>query len=206
MEENVNINDYIRSGMIESYVLGLATDEEAKEVEAMAASHDEVRAAIDEFSKILEQQVMSDTVAPNQLMKPMLMATINYIDRMQKGEPIGFPPMLHGGSKITDYWEWLTREDMTLPPDFKDIYVRIIGHTSKVTTAIVWIKDMAPEEVHANEIEKFLIVEGSCEIIIEKDVHQLATGDFFEIPLFKSHTVKVTSDIPCKVILQRVAV
>ena len=135
----------------------------------------------------------------------MLMATLNYIDRMEKGETISLPPNLHEGSKITDFKEWLTREDMSTPPDFKDIHARIIGHTPEAITAVVWIKDMAPAETHTNEIEKFLIVEGSCEIIIEKEVYQLVSGDFIAIPLFKSHTVKVTSYIPCKVILQRVA-
>ena len=94
---------------------------------------------------------------------------------------------------------------MSTPPDLKDIHARIIGNTAEVTTAIVWIKDMAPPETHTNEIEKFLIVEGSCEIIVEKEVYQLVSGDFFAIPLYKSHMVKVTSDIPCKIILQRVA-
>lgn len=199
------ISEYIQSGMIESYVLGLITPSEAKEVEEMAAAHGEVRAAIDEFSRMLEQQALSDAIAPDPVIKPMLMATINYIDRMKKGEPLSFPPLLHEGSKITDYNEWLTREDMILPPDFDDIHARIIGYTAEVTTAIVWIKNMAPDEVHHNEIEKFLIAEGACEIIIEEEAYKLSVGDFFSIPLFKSHTVKVTSDIPCKVILQRVA-
>ena len=199
------ISEYINSGVIESYVLGLAMPSEAKEVEEMAAANGEIRAAIDEFSQLLEQHCLSNTLEPDPTIKPMLMATLNYIDRMEKGETMSFPPKLDEGSKITDYKEWLTREDMSTPPDFKDIHARIIGHTAEVTTAIVWIKDMAPAESHTNEFEKFLIVEGSCEIMVEKEVYQLVSGDFFAIPLFKSHMVKVTSNIPCKIILQRVA-
>lgn len=199
------ISEYNNSGVIESYVLGLATPSEATELEEMAAANREVSAAIDEFSQLLEQHCLSNTLEPDPTIKPMLMATLNYIDRMEKGETMSFPPKLHEGSKITDYKEWLTREDMSMPPDLKDIHARIIGNTAEVTTAIVWIKDMAPPETHTNEIEKFLIVEGSCEIIVEKEVYQLVSGDFFSIPLYKSHMVKVTSDIPCKIILQRVA-
>jgi mannose-6-phosphate isomerase-like protein (cupin superfamily) len=199
------ISEYINSGVIESYVFGLATPSEVKELEEMAAANGEIRAAIDEFSQLLEQHCVSNTLEPNPTIKPLLMATLNYIDRMEKGETMSFPPKLDEGSKITDYNEWLTREDMSTPPDFKDIHARIIGHTAEVTTAIVWIKDMAPAESHTNEFEKFLIVEGSCEIMVEKEVYQLVSGDFFAIPLFKSHMVKVTSNIPCKIILQRVA-
>jgi len=199
------ISEYIQSGLLESYVLGLATPLEAKEVEEMAATHDEVRAAIDEFSKILEKKILASAVAPDPVVKPMLMATLNYIDRLEKGEKITFPPLLDEGSKISDYEEWLTRPDMSAPADFNDIHAKIIAHTSEVTTAIVWIKDFAPGEVHTNELEKFLIVEGTCDITIEKDTFSLVPGDFLAIPLFKDHTVKVTSGIPCKVILQRVA-
>lgn len=199
------ISEYINSGMIESYVLGLASPSELKEVEEMAATFDEVRAAIEEFSEMLEQQALRNGITPDPIIKPMVLATINYITRREQGEPASFPPMLDKYSKVADYSEWLQREDMILPIESNDVYARIISYTPEVTTAIVWIKNYAPSEEHTNEIEKFLIVEGTCEIVIEEDVYPLSPGDFFEIPLFKSHMVKVTSDIPCKVILQRVA-
>lgn len=200
-----NVNDYIQSGIIEAYVLGLADDTEVQELEVMAAAHDEVKAAINEFSQIFEKQTSATAIAPDPLIKPMLLATLNYIDRMEKGEPQSFPPVLNEGSKISDYKEWLLRDDMIASQDFDDIHARIIGYTPQVTTAIVWIKNMAPEEVHTDELERFLIVEGTCEIIIEEDIFSLAPGDYMSIPLYKNHMVKVTSDIPCKVILQRVA-
>lgn len=89
--------------------------------------------------------------------------------------------------------------------DTDNIYAKIIGYTPEATTAIVWLKDYAPHEVHDNEYERFLIVEGTCDIIVEDQVNQLVPGDYFAIPLHKNHLVKVTSSIPCKVILQRVA-
>ena len=64
---------------------------------------------------------------------------------------------------------------------------------------------MAPAEVHDNEYEKFLIIEGTCDITVDEDVYSLVPGDYFSIPLYKSHNIKVTSTIPCKAILQRLA-
>lgn len=199
------MSDYLNSGIIEAYVLGLATPSEVKEVEQMMVIHNEVHMAVEAFSKSLEQQAFRTKVIPDPIIKPMVLATINYISRLKNGEPFAFPPMLTDYSQISDYSEWLQREDFQIDNKADDVFARIISHTPEVTTAVVLIKNLAPSEQHNKEIEKFLIVEGSCEIIIEQEVYPLKPGDFFEIPLFKSHMVKVTSDIRCKVILQRVA-
>ena len=47
----MDIKNYIESGIIESYVLGIATAEEAAEVVTMANAHAEVRQAILDFEK-----------------------------------------------------------------------------------------------------------------------------------------------------------
>ncbi|GEO08888.1 cupin domain-containing protein [Segetibacter aerophilus] len=200
-----DISNYIQSGIIESYVLGLASPDEVRELEELMLVNAEVREAIDQFSKALEQEAMANAVTPDPIIKPMLMATIDFISRMENGEMAAFPPELNENSKISDYDEWLNRSDFLAPGSFSDVYARIIGYTPRITTAIVWIKELAPQEVHHDEYERFLIVEGSCEIIIGQDVHQLVPGNFLSIPLHQNHLVKVTSEIPCKVILQRVA-
>jgi mannose-6-phosphate isomerase-like protein (cupin superfamily) len=133
------------------------------------------------------------------------MATIDYYQRLDKGEKPAFPPVLHKGSKLSDYAQWLNRDDMVLSPDFKDMYAKIIGSVPGTITAIAWLRNISVQEVHDNEIEKFLIVEGTCDIIVGEKAYNLRRGDYFEIPLHKVHTVKVSEDILCKVILQRVA-
>jgi mannose-6-phosphate isomerase-like protein (cupin superfamily) len=200
-----DISNYIQSGIIESYVLGLASPDEITELEEVMLVHVEVKEAIDLFSRALEQEAMANAVPPDPIVKPLLMATIDFISRMENGENPAFPPELNENSKISHYQEWLDRADFVAPQNFSDVYARIIGYTPQVTTAIVWIKELAPQEVHHDEYERFLIVEGSCEIMIGENVHQLSPGNFLSIPLHKNHLVKVTSEIPCKVILQRVA-
>ncbi|MCW3079875.1 cupin domain-containing protein [Segetibacter sp.] len=200
-----DISKYIESGIIESYVLGMSSLDEIKEVEELAVSYPEVKEAIEVFSTSLEQEAIANALTPDPIIKPMLMATIDFIGRMENGESPAFPPDLNENSKIVDYEEWLNRPDFVVPAHFTDVYARIIGYTPEVTTAIVWIKELAPQEVHHDEYEKFLIVEGTCDIAIGDDVYHLMPGSFLSIPLHKNHLVKVTSDIPCKVILQRVA-
>ena len=133
------------------------------------------------------------------------MAMIDYTERLNNGEQPSFPPVLNENSTIADYDQWLNRTDSKLPNNFKDFYAKIIGYTPEVTTAIIWINDMAPQEVHQHEFEKFLILEGTCDITIADEVRSLKAGDFLSIPLYKKHDVKITSLNPCKAILQRIA-
>ena len=199
------LREYIESGILELYVMGMLAEEERAEVEKMASAHEEVRREMNEISVALEQYAHEQGVDPNPTIKPLLMATIDYTERLTNGEPPSFPPVLTADSKISDYSEWLDRPDMTLPADFNEFHAKIIGYTPEAQTVVAWIKTMAPHEVHDNEYEQFLILEGSCDIIVEGKVHSLEAGDYMRIPLHAGHHVKITSMIPCKVILQRIA-
>ncbi len=199
------VNEFLESGILESYVLGLTSEAENKEVELMTSLYEEVNREIEIISQSLVSYAAKNAPVPNSTVKPLLMATIDYTERIKNGEAPSDPPILSEGASIDTYKEWLERADMVLPKDFSDIYLRIIGHTPKAISAIVWIEHETPFETHHNDYEKFLIVEGTCNIVIDKESHSLVAGDYMQIPLHSGHVVKVTSKIPCKVILQRVA-
>ena len=195
---------YIDSGILEQYVLGVAGTEESKEVEMMAAANPGIQAEIEAIARSLEIFAKANGVEPNPVIKPFLLATIDYTERLKSGEPVSDPPMLNENSRLADYAAWLNRADM-ISPGTEDIFAKIIGYSPHTITAIVWIKDYAPQEVHDNEHERFLIVEGTCDIIVGDKVNQFVPGDYFAIPLHENHMVKVTSAIACKIILQRIA-
>ncbi len=201
-----DLEDYINSGILEAFVAGTLDDKATKDVQKNAANNVAVKEAIDEISISIENYFLSqDFVQPSPAVKPFLMAVIDYTERMNNGEISAEPPELHQHSTPADYAEWLTRADMHLPLTFEHFYAKIIGYTPKATTAIAWIKTMAPAEVHEDEHEKFLILEGTCDFTIGDKTIQLGPGDVFFIPLHVNHHLKVTSPVPCKVILQRVA-
>lgn len=199
------ISTFIDSGILEAYVLGLTSNDENTEVETMAATHQEVRFSINAFEEKLEKQSFANAIAPPALVKTMVMASIDYMGRLGNGEIETYPPILEKGAKIIDYANWLNRPDMLAPIGFEGTYVKIISHTPQMTTAIAWITDMAPSEVHEDEFENFLVVEGTCDFTIGTVLHQLVAGDFLSIPLFQPHHFKVTSKCACKVVLQRIA-
>ena len=199
------LKNYIESGILELYVLGMTSTEESAEVQEVAMQHEEIRTEIDRICEATEEYAQAHAVKPPITLKPFLMASIDYAERLKNGEPITSPPVLHNGSAVADYNFWLISKDAVAPKDFENIHARIIGYTPEMVTAITWIKDFTPPETHINQIEKFLIVRGTCEIVIGEKTHRLVPGDFLSIPLFISHHVKVTSIEPCLVILQRTA-
>lgn len=60
----MNVQEYISSGIIESYILGLASDEERREFEQTCAQYPEVLKARTNFELTLEKQAMQNAIAP----------------------------------------------------------------------------------------------------------------------------------------------
>ncbi len=202
---NDELQQFVTSGILELYVLGQVSPEEQAQVETMAAQHDAVREELDLIERTLEDYAFQHALTPDPTIKPFLMATIDYMERIAGGEIPAFPPELTAESRISDYNEWLEREDLKLKEPLQDINARIIGYTPQVTTAIVWLDKGAPPEIHTDEQERFLIVNGTCNIVVDGQDNHLKPGDVFSIPLYLSHTVIVTSSEPCRIILQRAA-
>jgi len=72
----VEIQEYIKSGIVESYVLGLASADEAAELEVMMQKHAEVKQAVDAFAQTLEQNILEETVTPPAEIKQKMISAI----------------------------------------------------------------------------------------------------------------------------------
>jgi mannose-6-phosphate isomerase-like protein (cupin superfamily) len=201
----MDIKTYLDSGIVQLYILGYASEDECREFESLMKVHPEIAAAFDKQQQVLADVADEMKVTPHPNLKPLILATFDYISRLDEGEALSLPPVLNENSTIEDFQLWIEREDMVAPEDFEDVHAKIIAATPEMTCAMVWIKNMAPEEVHTNEYEKFLILEGSCTIVVGTEENKLVAGDYFAIPLFEDHKVIVTSKEPCVVILQRIA-
>ena len=199
------LTEFIESGILELYAAGQASVQEVSEVEFMLNAYPEVRSELNEINIAIEKYALHQAITPDPTVKPFLLATVDYIERLEQGEALSEPPLLHKASKMSDYAEWIDRKDLQLDKPVQDIKAHIIANTSAALTAFVWLKDGAPPEIHKDVHENFLILEGTCDITIGDVVHSLVPGDLLSIPLHISHFVKVTSDIPCKIILQRIA-
>lgn len=168
-------------------------------MEAAAVRDPELRARIDELQDGLVALAQRQAVPPPAGLKARIMASIAAETGSDR------PPIIHPASKVSDYSRWIDVPGMERPSDAGEIFFIPFAENSDGQSALVWLATGAPEETHTDSIEKFLIVEGSCEIVFNGKVHALMPGDVLSIPLHTPHHVKVTSTIPCKIILQRIA-
>ena len=72
----MNIQEYISSGMVESYVLGLLSAQERFEFEQYCETYPELRAARDSFEKAIEKQAMENAMVPPADVKERVWAAI----------------------------------------------------------------------------------------------------------------------------------
>lgn len=193
------------SGLLELYVAGEVSQEERLIVENAMEENDSIKYEILEIEKSIEAYVSAHAIAVDPTARPMLLAAVDFSDRLQNGEVPINPPSLSATSKVSDFKQWLEREDLQEHSSYDSMCGKIINTDDEKTTMIIWLKDGAPDETHTDELEKFLVVEGTCDITIGETVHSLKSGDFLAIPLFVNHNVKVTSSIRCKIILERAA-
>lgn len=72
----MNIQEYILSGIVESYVLGQADAADRAEFERLCAEHAEVRAARDQFEISLEHQALLDVIEPPDFLKNKILSEL----------------------------------------------------------------------------------------------------------------------------------
>lgn len=84
----MNVQDYISSGIIESYVLGLASAEERAQFEQYCNEYPELVAARTAFEIALEKQFMDNAVAPAPEIKTKVMEAIGREPAIEKAKVI----------------------------------------------------------------------------------------------------------------------
>jgi anti-sigma-K factor RskA len=72
----VNVQDYISSGIVESYVLGLAAPDERAEFDRLCNQYPEILQARNDFELSLERQAMQNAIAPPPALKQQILDTV----------------------------------------------------------------------------------------------------------------------------------
>lgn len=73
----MNTQEYIQSGIIESYVLGIASPAEAIEVEQLCLQYPEIKKALTNFELALEANTLAKPVAPPPHLKQQIFTALN---------------------------------------------------------------------------------------------------------------------------------
>lgn len=72
----MNTEEYISSGIIETYVLGLAGEEEARELEELCLQYAEIKAAVRETEASMEHYAQLNAITPPERVKDQIWTAI----------------------------------------------------------------------------------------------------------------------------------
>ena len=107
----MNIKEYISSGIIESYVLGLATEQESQEFEKLCAQYPEIAAARNEFELALEQELNTNTVAvPSHIKQSIASKIFTHDEDVQTGREVS----METSPRTISIWKWVAAASFIL--------------------------------------------------------------------------------------------
>lgn len=107
----MNVKEYISSGIIESYVMGIATEAERQEFESMCALYPEVAEAHNAFELALEEQLLSSAIqVPAHLKQSVQEKVFNNINET----PLYLPEEEQTPVRQSGIWKWLAAASVVL--------------------------------------------------------------------------------------------
>ena len=200
----MEVNEFISSGIIEMYCLGIATDEEREQVEKFASENTAVRDEILVVREALELYATARHVSPPPALKDKIMAAV--MNSEKQGRPLDFPPRLTPQSTVEEWMNYISNNHIAPPKEYENLYLLDLPGDKNQSTYIVWAKRGAVvEESHAEEDEYLLMVEGNCSIAIDGRIGYYHRGDLVFIPKRSVHRAEALSDEPMLIIGQRIA-
>ncbi len=197
----MTIEEFIGSGIIETYCLGFTTPEENEQVESWAAQHAEVRAEIASVRKSMISVLKAEELKPRPSVKAAVMKTVY----MQQSllQP-AFVPLMQEQNNFARFYESANANNLVTPSeDFDHMLVQELPSTVEVTNLAVWVKDGHEEECHDEMKEFIAILEGSCDMYVDGEKTSYTKGQIIEIPLHVPHRAVITSPEPMFALVQR---
>lgn len=205
----LNLEEYILSGILEQYCLGLTSVAESKEVEALCAKHERLQKELVLVQQTLGNYADNHAISPHSQLKNSILYAIDELDFSEKAVEIEEEilslenlPLIHKKSNVLQ-WQKLV-ESLEPVTVVEGLPVHPLRIDDKVQIFVVWADEKVDNETHETESESFLILEGTCTCNVGGIDYDLKAGDFLGIPTYTNHTLKVTSNQPVKFIVQRV--
>lgn len=185
-----DLNQYIASGVIESYCLGNLSDAEARTLTELAAQHPEIKAEIDHTLAVLEQYSRHSAPAPD--LKNRTMQFLNTFIA-QESIPLDDPPLIN---QYSDANAWQVAVKGLQPEHQEDGFaVRFLKESPDLELNLVWLYHEMVEDEHPEKdfAESFLILEGACECDFDGHIVRFSAGDYFDVPPGVKHIIKNVS-------------
>ncbi|MDX1651985.1 MAG: cupin domain-containing protein [Brumimicrobium sp.] len=84
--------------------------------------------------------------------------------------------------------------------EYENILVVKLDGDERCTQFLIWVKDTVRTHKHAVHSESIYVLEGEGIFYFNNEVKKIREGDFVFIPANTWHSVKVTSEVPLKVL------
>ncbi len=205
----MDIRQFLESGIIEQYVLGIASPDEAAQVARMAAEFPEVKTEVELVEKTLMKLAETQLPGSSNSLKTNLLDRISGLEAAVPVIDLANPPRLEASLNRTAWAR--AAAHITQPEDLENVHLHPIKDADGVQMFVAFVRSEVEEEVHHDLLESFLILEGSCECLVvdvqgrERTV-RLEAGDDISFRIGETHTIFITSARPVKAILQWAAI
>lgn len=184
----MNLKTYIESGVLELYVLDLLTEPEKVNVERMLAAYPELSNELDKIQLSMEEQAVATAVQAPQHLKKLVLDSIDNLQKEKVMDQNDLPLI----NKFSVHHNWLNfiksfgKLELT-----EGRHIKVLRQDEKVTQLLIVSETAIEEEVHKDEYESFLILDGECKCTVANEVRLMKAGDFMEIPLYELHGVEL---------------
>lgn len=96
--------------------------------------------------------------------------------------------------------QYQSLDTIKAPAPYDNIYSRPIASDSLSSSFVILIKKEVKKHRHANHSEQVYILEGEGEMSLGEKTFKVKKGDLIFIPKNTSHSLKVTSSVPVRVL------
>jgi mannose-6-phosphate isomerase-like protein (cupin superfamily) len=198
----LNLNTYIKSGIIEDFCLGFLNKEEIAELEKMADNFPIIREDIILNQEALEKYANLFKSTPSSDCKSKMLNLFDNLIKERTASPNNLPLI----NRYSEKENWLKIVKSFLPPALEeDKYHNIIRDEGNVFQLLLWSKSDYPYEQHTDLNEIIYVLEGECKCCVGNKVFPLKPGEMLEIPLYVSHNLVVTKS-PVLAVVQRLKI
>ena len=195
----MNLQDYINSGILEQYCLGLLDSDEANQVVSYCSKYPELREELKSIEAAIEKMSAEKAVAPPDQLKEKILGKLGFVGN-EVLDINNLPPT----DAYSNYLSWLQAVEHLLPSEpFEGLNIQVLQQTDKIAQMLVVAKVHVPDESHDNYAESFFILQGKCSCTIDGKEVFLNAGDFLEIPLYAEHDVKMLTPVVTAILQYR---
>jgi hypothetical protein len=198
----LEIQEYINSGIIDEYCLGLLSVLEQQEVEMQCSTYPELNKELLTAQALLFNYAAQFAQTPACGLEAQIWNTLENRQKEEKMSLLDLPII----DRYSNHERWLNAVRPFLPPpNSSETIFKVLRNEGGIEQYVVVTDTNVPAEVHTSQYERILILKGSCECKVGSNTISLGPGGFIDIPLHIVHSIQLLSP-QVTAILQRIAV